>query len=307
MEQTKEHPDDAITREEINASVLPGHAGPKPLADPRRRNACSIAYKFYIDSQLIGRPVTELMSPSQKPEVKPTPKAETRQAVPTRPPNSSFSGRNGLGAYLASPSKHRSVIYQNEQFVAIYDGFPKSSVHVLLLPRDTSKTLLHPFDAFKDLRFLESVKAEAKKLKSLVASELRRKYGKQSATEQARIQAMEADPPPETLPPGRDWEKDVMVGIHAGPSMNHLHIHVLSVDRFSECLKHRKHYNSFATPFLVDVEDFPLSKDDARRSPSEQHYLSRDLVCWRCGKNFGNRFSNLKAHLAEEFERWKRE
>ena len=267
----------------------------------------STSYETYEHSKLIYLIVTELMSPSQKPKAKATPKAKTTWRIPTRPPNSPFTGRNALGAYIASPSKYPAVIYQNEQFVAIYDGFPKSSVHVLLLPRDTSKTLLHPFEAFEDSQFLEAVKVEARKLKTLVASELRRKYGKHSAAEQVRIQAMGADPPPETLPRGRDWEKEVLVGVHAGPSMNHLHVHVLSVDRFSERLKHRKHYNSFSTPFFIDVEDLPLRADDVRRDPGGQHYLSRDFVCWRCGKNLGNRFSDLKAHLAEEFEQWKQE
>jgi aprataxin len=246
------------------------------------------------------------MSSPQISKVKSTPKASASQVVPTWPPKSPYTGRNGLGAYIASPSKYPAVIYQNEKFVAIYDGFPKSSVHVLLLPRDPTKTLLHPFDAFEDLQFLEEVKVETRKLKSLVASELRRKYGKTSAAERARIEAMEVDPPLDTLPPGRDWEKDVISGIHIGPSMNHLHIHVLSVDRYSPCLKHRKHYNSFSTPFLLDVEDFPLSAEDPRRS-REHGYLKSDFICWRCGHNFGNKFSLLKDHLAKEYEEWKRE
>lgn len=108
----------------------------------------------------------------------------------------------------------------------------------------------------------------------------------------------------ESLPKGRDWSKEVKVGVHAHPSMNHLHIHVLSVDRFSECMKHRKHYNSFATDFFVPLEDFPLAEDDVRR---KQEYLNQDLKCWRCGKNFGNKFARLKEHLAEEFEEWRKE
>ena len=237
---------------------------------------------------------------------KSTPKATSTQTIPTIPPNAGFTGRNGLGAYIFAPAKHSAVIYQNENFVAIYDGFPKSSVHVLLLPRDPTKTLLHPFVAFSDPVFLASVQAETKKLRTLVATELRRLYGKYSATEQARLQAMDADPPPETLPPGRDWEKDVIAGIHIGPSMYHLHVHVLSVDRFSASLKHKKHYNSFATPFLVDVEDFPLDKEDLRNRERER-YLNADLVCWRCGKGFGKSMVDLKAHLEVEFEAWKRE
>ena len=167
--------------------------------------------------------------------------------------------------------------------------------------------LLHPFVAFSDPVFLAFVRAEVTKLRTLVAKELRRKYGKFSAKDRAREEAMAADPPPEVLPEGRDWEKEVMCGVHAGPSMKHLHVHVLSVDRVSECMRHRKHYNSFATPFFVGMEDFPLEEGDVRRHPGREGYLKTEFRCWRCGKGFGNRFKRLKEHLEEEFEVWKKE
>lgn len=71
-------------------------------------------------------------------------------------------------------------------------------------------------------------------------------------------------------------------------------------------MRHRKHYNSFATPFLVPVEDFPLAEGDERRRPGRGGFLERDLVCWRCGRGFGRGFKGLKEHLEEEFEGWKR-
>ena len=72
-------------------------------------------------------------------------------------------------------------------------------------------------------------------------------------------------------------------------------------------MRHRKHYNSFATPFLIDVEDFPLEKEGPRRHAGREGYLERDLACWKCQKNFRNKFAKLKAHLEEEFEVWKKE
>lgn len=242
--------------------------------------------------------VSELMS--KKP--KPAPKAR-------RAPLSVFPGRDGLGAYLEAPQSFppSRVIYYTEKWVVINDMYPKSSVHVLLLPRDPSKNLLHAFDAFEDPVFLADVQAEVKKIRILVAKELRRKYGKSSAQEKAREKAMVADPPPDELPAGRDWEEDVISGIHARPSMNHLHIHVLSVDRVNDCMRHGRHYNSFATPFLVDVEDFPLAKNDVRRHPGTEGYLDSNLKCWRCGREFGNHFARLKQHLAEEFQDWKKQ
>lgn len=252
------------------------------------------------------------MSPKKSSPSKKAPPSDIPQSDPAR--TTTFLGRNGLGAYIASPASFPAsrVIYHDEKWVVINDLFPKSSVHILLLPRDPSKQLLHPFEAFKDLDFLKEVQAEVKKLRQLAAKELQRRFGKFSALDQRRQKAIDAlDGDSESgsrdLPIGRDWTQSVISGIHTGPSMNHLHIHILSVDRHSECMKHRKHYNSFSTPFLIDVEDFPLDRQDGRKHPGIERYLERDLKCWRCGKLFGNKFSRLREHLDEEFEEWKKE
>lgn len=155
----------------------------------------------------------------------------------------------------------------------------------------------------------KAIRVEAAKLKTLVAKELRRKYAKFSKQDAAReavfngeVELLEGKP----LPVGRDWEAEVKVGVHAHPSMNHLHIHVISADHYSDSLKYRKHYNSFITPFFVELEAFPLAPDDKRRHPREEGYLKSDMKCWRCGQSFENKFARLKGHLATEFEEWKR-
>ena len=252
------------------------------------------------------------MSPKQPPPRKKQPHSDTPQSDPAR--TTTFLGRDGLGAYITNPVSFPAsrVIYHNDNWVVINDLFPKSSIHLLLLPRDPSKQLLHPFDAFEDTEFLSEVQAEVQRVRKLVAKELHRRFGKFSALDQKRQKAMDeldpsADTEPSDLPPGRDWSASIISGVHAGPSMNHLHVHILSIDRHSECMRHRKHYNSFATPFLIDVEDFPLEKEGPRRHAGREGYLERDLVCWRCQKNFRNKFAKLKAHLEEEFEVWKKE
>ena len=241
-------------------------------------------------------------------------------AKTTSTPSQTFHGRDALGAYISSPSTFPSsiVLSHSEHFVIVHDRFPKSSIHLLLLPRDPVKSHLHPFDAFTaaDPEFLETVRHEITALRQLVAAELKRKYGVFSALEKRREEVLgrnedrrltgevqkEAE---EDVPEGRDWSQDVMAGVHAGPSMNHLHVHVLSRDFVSDRMRHRKHYNSFHTPFFIDLDDFPLAKNDPRRHPGREGYLAQELRCWRCGKGFGNRFQQLKRHLAEEFEDWK--
>lgn len=226
-----------------------------------------------------------------------------------------LAGRDGLGAYIQDPKSFppSRVIYHNDGFVAIHDLYPKASVHTLLLPRGP-QSLLHPFEAFEDTVFLATVQEEVRRLRQLVAKELQRIHGKFSAQEKARERVLNGEDEiisGQDLPSGRDWGKEVVAGIHAHPSMTHLHVHVMSRDHFSECLKHRKHYNSFATPFFVDINDFPLAQDDVRRHPGHEGYLNMNLICWRCGTDFGNNFgkafSKLKPHLAEEFQAWRAE
>lgn len=247
--------------------------------------------------------VTELMSNRHK---------SLKIDHPARLENIPGVRRGALYEYIARPETFSSerVIYYNADFVAIRDLFPKAMIHTLLLPRNDAYTQLHPFDAFEDDEFLASVRAETEKLKKLVASELRRRLGQFSTLDAAREAVLtgdvELDEDASDLPSGRCWSDSVMAGIHAHPSMQHLHVHVMSVDLAGTALKHRKHYNSFATPFFVPLEAFPLARDDPRRCPDEQGYLKKhNLVCWACGEDFGNRFVALKAHLAEEFESWK--
>jgi len=225
-----------------------------------------------------------------------------------------FIGKDELGAYTAHrdpASRWPSVVlHANEFSVSIYDKYPKSTVHTLLLPR-SPLSRSHPFDAFEDAEFLAAVKTATAELKRRAAAELRRRYGCYSEQEKLRESVLNGEvewDPEVPLPSGRDWEKELLVGVHAKPSMNDLHVHVLSRDMMGPRMLKSKHYLSFNTPFLVDIVDFPLAEDDPRReSAYRREYLKRDLRCWRCKENFGSNFHALKKHLEMEFEAWKKE
>lgn len=242
---------------------------------------------------------SELMSPKRKaPIIKPS-----RSAAPN--PN---DRRSGLLPYINNPDSHpTSVISYDENFVLIRDLFSKATVHLLLLPRDPAKFLLHPHDAFADLVFLDQCKQAAASAAQLAAKELQRLLGQYSVLDKPRLEALEGGD--ESIPLGRDWGAELRVGVHAHPSMTHLHMHIISRDMHSEWVKHRKHYNSFNTDFFIPLGDYPLVEDDERRSTNHQNRNLKDMdfKCWRCGREYGNRFKELKAHLEQEFKAWSEE
>lgn len=170
---------------------------------------------------------------------------------------------------------------------------------------------MKPQQAFDDPQFLASCRKELEKVKRIVADELRRRYGKYSKTERARIEAMDSDEPPsaDDLPDGRDWLKEVKSGIHRNPSMGHVHVHVMSVDMVSEPLRTTHHYHSFHDrDFFIDLEEFPLDPRDWRRNGPN---AKGNLECWKCGRQFGGETAMIKKafkrHLEEELDAWKRE
>jgi len=105
----------------------------------------------------------------------------------------------------------------------------------------------------------------------------------------------------------------VWMGFHAVPSMEHVHVHVLSTDLCAPAMKIKKHYNSFHPKhgFFLHFDDV-ISWFDAEPSyyntmselkkSQYEPLLKDDLVCWRCGHVLKN-MPTLKAHLQEEWDK----
>ncbi|KAF8421015.1 HIT-like domain-containing protein [Tirmania nivea] len=218
----------------------------------------------------------------------------------THPPN----WRNCLLPYLTSPSSYppTTVLRHTSSFVTIFDRFPKSTIHLLLLPRDPTINTLHPILALNTHpSLLTSIKSELEILTPLLQKELRRRFGHLSKTQIAHTAS------PDTVP---ERTYSLKIGIHAHPSLNHFHIHILTPDMSSPCLKHKIHYNSFTTAFFIPLEDFPMAEDNFRRKhpgrdgESGEVYLKGNMRCWRCGMDFDGRFKALKEHLEKEKQEW---
>ncbi|KAI5810931.1 HIT-like domain-containing protein [Peziza echinospora] len=253
---------------------------------------------------------TELLS--KKPAPAPSQPAST--TTTSRPHN----WHSALQSYLHLPPTSPQILHTLPFYILIPDAYPKSTLHLLLILRTHPENLTPPLTLFSPptpshTTHLQHALEAASFARTLVAKELKRRFN--GPTGNASVAR---------------WEREVRVGIHSVPSMDTLHIHVMSPDMVSERIKGRKHYNAFNTGFFVGLEEFPILEEDERRrrrkgvggpggllgrsrklgSEREQEeevregWTSRELRCWRCGRGFGNKWVKLKEHLVEEKKLW---
>ncbi|KAI5948838.1 HNT3 [Candida theae] len=239
-----------------------------------------------------------------------------------------MSFANAFQKIIDQPKKFDSVLFQDENVVIIKDMYPKSIRHLLVIPRHPDVTHKHPLDVFNTNykehtgeELYDMVGEYVEKAKDLIANNLAAKLG---IAEAAEIQELR--------------NKFIKAGVHSIPSLNNLHIHVMTQDFHSPRLKNKKHYNSFTTEFFVNFESLnPLyneaynrlnnrydngfdsgseasstsSQDDDQpefvkhtRSVAvlEDIIKSTPLKCSICSKTFANSMVRLKEHLSEEFK-----
>ena len=158
-----------------------------------------------------------------------------------------------------------SVVYLDDEVIAIADKFPKAKHHYLVMPRDTRYQSIRDLTA-DDMPLLKRMERVANKLVH---------------------DNNENDTP----------LLEYRYGFHAVPSMKHLHMHVISQDLDSVCLKHKRHWNSFTTTFFVPLEELMIAveKGDVDFSYRENR-LKDGLKCHRCGRAQTN-MPQLKEHI----------
>ena len=171
---------------------------------------------------------------------------------------------DGLLRFLDDP-EDPAVVYHDDEFIAIKDKYPKAKCHYLVMPRDRKYRSIQDLTV-EDVDMLERMEGIANYL----------------------VNSNNENGDPSLV---------FRYGFHAVPSMNHLHMHVISQDFDSPCLKHKKHWNSFTTTFFVPIEELliAVSKGDTDFS-YRQNRLQGGLKCHRCGKVQAN-IPKLKEHI----------
>jgi aprataxin len=95
---------------------------------------------------------------------------------------------------------------------------------------------------------------------------------------------------------------DMMIGYHAIPSMRRLHFHIISRDLVSDCIKNKKHYNSFATDFFLPCDKVLTELESKGKVTIDktkyENLLKNDLKCHRC-KSSQKNIPKLKEHLEQ--------
>ena len=197
------------------------------------------------------------------------------------------SGQDGISVEKkAKPNNHWSMkLYDSmkdpklivddsdKDVVVIKDVYPKAKHHYLVIPR-ANKPSLNDLGA-KDIELLKHMKEVGE---SLIAKVLKEKKDKDQGQLKFRM------------------------GYHAVPSMQQLHMHVVSQDFDSPCLKNKKHWNSFTSAFFLEV-DWVISELKKKRciQVDKMRYeamLKDPLKCHVCGAVQTN-MPTLKAHIRQ--------
>ncbi|XP_053951653.1 aprataxin-like protein isoform X2 [Anastrepha ludens] len=128
----------------------------------------------------------------------------------------------GWAAGLVSAIKDpKNCIISSEDAVVIRDKYPKAQHHYLVLPKADIADIFHL--TLSHLPLLEELYLLA-----------------QNVIEVKRC-VMD----------------DFKIGFHAQPSMQRLHLHVISKDFVSDCLKTKKHWTSFNTELFLPYQASP--------------------------------------------------
>ncbi|XP_068618328.1 aprataxin [Battus philenor] len=169
---------------------------------------------------------------------------------------------------LIESMKDVDLIYkETERIVTIRDKYPKAKVHYLVLPKDNISSI------YKLGKEHVSLIKEFGELYKLIQEE------------------------------HKDYTLNA--GFHAMPSMQRLHMHIISIDMVSPCLKNKIHWNSFTTAFFKPYEDVleELTKYGCiKKITNDEHkkLMTTPLKCNQCAfipKNIPQLKEHLLSHI----------
>ncbi|XP_071648549.1 aprataxin isoform X1 [Temnothorax longispinosus] len=160
-------------------------------------------------------------------------------------------------------------VKEDDKIIAIKDKYPKAQFHYLVLPKEDILSIWHVKKDHQDLlTHMHNI-----------------------ACDLVKVQV----------------DHEFIIGYHARPTMQRLHLHVISTDFNSPCLKTKYHWNSFTTPFFLYSSDVcrQLREEGEIKKVSPQKctdYLQTKLKCHKCSTQPKN-MPDLKRHLLTHIDK----
>ncbi|KAH8248128.1 hypothetical protein KR038_002359 [Drosophila bunnanda] len=198
-----------------------------------------------------------------------------------------MSWSNGLIKEILNPNNY---IVSSELGVVIADKFPKAQHHYLVLPLADIPSIFQVIIAV--------ISRKSYLIHNQYDFKLNRSH--LPLLEEMHLLARNV-----VEVRGVPWT-DFQVGFHAEPSMQRLHLHVISKDFVSPALKTKKHWNSFNTELFVPYEKLYalLGKENCfsrLAKPLRDELLNKPLLCNQC-EFVGKNLPTLKEHLLQHLQ-----
>ncbi|XP_046520669.1 aprataxin isoform X2 [Equus quagga] len=171
----------------------------------------------------------------------------------------------GLRISMQDP---KMQVYKDEQVVVIKDKYPKARHHWLVLP----------WASLSSLKAVTREHLELLKHMHAVGEEVIAEF---AGSSKLRFR----------------------LGYHAIPSMSHVHLHVISQDFDSPCLKNKKHWNSFNTEYFLESQAVIEMVQEAGRVTVRDgmpELLKLPLRCHGCQQLLPS-IPQLKEHLRKHW------
>ncbi|XP_036339341.1 aprataxin-like protein [Rhagoletis pomonella] len=170
-------------------------------------------------------------------------------------------GNEWAAALITEIKDPKNYIISSENAVVIYDKYPKARHHYLVLPKAVIPDVFHlnlgHLSLLEEMHFL--------------------------AQNVIEVKSFQLD--------------DFKIGFHAQPSMQRLHLHVISKDFVSDCLKKKRHWVNFNTEIFLQYQDACIKRFTKEKI---EELTASTLQCNQC--EFGaKKLPDLKRHLLEHW------
>ncbi|KAI9218359.1 HIT-like domain-containing protein [Blastocladiella britannica] len=190
-----------------------------------------------------------------------------------------------LVPYIEHPETYDPSIVRHfdAATVTIADQYPKATAHYLVMPRNQNPDIQHTWPLASVASLDPNSEGDMAVLAAL----------------EDRCKALEAELRIEH-PTFR-----FRTGVHAVPSMTHLHVHVISQDFVSDRLKRKDHWLAFTTDFFVPLRRVAAELRAGRRVAMVHEDYDKKLAakgakiqCHECRDRSYPSMPALKRHLA---------